>query len=50
MRPLAVTVANSGEGVTALAHRNLMVGRSTLMVDLNLWNPSLNGVLDLGME
>jgi len=53
VRSLAITAANSGEGVTtlatALAHRNLMAGRATLMVDLNLWNPSLNGVLDLGI-
>ena len=51
VRSLAITSANAGEGVTtlatALAHRNLMAGRSTLLVDLNLWNPSLNGVLDL---
>lgn len=51
IRSLAVTAANSGEGVTTLAisltQRNLMAGRSTLLVDLNLWNPSLSGILDL---
>lgn len=53
VRSLAVTAANSGEGVTtlavALAQRNLMAGRSTLLVDLNLWKPSFNAMLDLGV-
>lgn len=48
-RTLAITAANSGEGTTsvalALAHRNLLAGRSTVIVDLNLHRPALKPVL-----
>ncbi len=51
LRSIAVTAANSGEGTTsialALAQRCLLAGRSTLLVDLNLHHPSLEGLLDL---
>jgi len=50
-RTIAISSANSGEGVTsiclALAQRNLLAGRSTLLVDLNLFHPSLNSLLEL---
>ncbi len=43
IRSLAITAANEGEGVStlalALARRNLLAGRSTLLVDLNLYHP-----------
>jgi Mrp family chromosome partitioning ATPase len=45
MRSLAVTAAEPGEGVTtlasALAQRNRLAGRSTLLVDMNLRRPAL---------
>ena len=45
LRSLAVTSANSGEGVsavlTSLAYRNLYAGRSTLIVDFNLFRPNI---------
>jgi protein-tyrosine kinase len=44
-RSLAVAAANRSEGVTstvsALAHRNLYAGRSTLIVDFNLLSPAV---------
>lgn len=50
-RALALTSANPGEGVTslalALAHRNLLAGHSTLLVDLNLHHPAFNVLLRL---
>ena len=51
MRTLAISAANPGEGVTtlavALAERNLLAGRSTLLVDLNLHHPALEDLLSL---
>jgi Mrp family chromosome partitioning ATPase len=48
MRSLAVTAAEPGEGVTtlasALAQRNRLAGRSTLLVDMNLRRPALGEV------
>jgi Mrp family chromosome partitioning ATPase len=50
-RAIAISSANSGEGTTsvalALAQRNLLAGHSTLLVDLNLHHPSLDGLLKL---
>jgi Mrp family chromosome partitioning ATPase len=50
-RAIAISSANSGEGVSsiaqALAQRNLLAGHSTLLVDLNLHHHSLNGLLRL---
>lgn len=50
-RSIAVTSANAGEGVTsvalALAQRNLLSGQSTLVIDLNLYHPSLQAGLEL---
>jgi Mrp family chromosome partitioning ATPase len=50
-RSIAVTSCRSGEGVTsltlALAQRNLLAGRSTLIVDLNLYRPCLIPLLQL---
>ncbi len=50
-RAIAISSANSGEGVSsiaqALAQRNLLAGHSTLLVDLNLHHPSLNSLLKL---
>ncbi|MFT5879373.1 MAG: protein-tyrosine kinase [Moritella sp.] len=47
---IAVCAANSGEGVTsialALAQRNLVAGRSTLVVDLNIYRPAIKSLLD----
>lgn len=44
-KTLALTATESGEGVTslaaAIAHRSLLAGQSTLVVDLNLYHPSL---------
>lgn len=49
-RALAICSANAGEGVTSLAmaltQRNLMAGRSTLLVDMNLYHPSLQGLFE----
>ncbi len=51
VRSIAITAANSGEGVSsvavALAQRNLLAGKSTLLVDLNLYHPNFQHVLDL---
>jgi len=51
IRSVAISSANSGEGVSsislALAHRSLLAGHSTLLVDLNLYHPSLKCVLNL---
>lgn len=48
---LAVTAANPGEGcstlVLALARRNLLAGKSTLVVDLNLHAPMMEPALPL---
>ena len=45
MRSLAVTSANSGEGVSSvlasLANRNLYADRATLIVDFNLFRPNI---------
>ncbi len=50
IRSVAVTACNTGEGVsslaTALAQRYLLSGRSTLLVDLNLYRPSLVPLLE----
>ena len=50
-RAISISSANTGEGVTsiamALAQRNLLAGRSTLVVDLNLHHPALNSLLSL---
>lgn len=44
-KTLTITATESGEGVTslasAIAHRSLLAGQSTLVVDLNLYHPSL---------
>lgn len=52
-RSIAVCSANAGEGVTslalALAQRNLMAGRSTLLVDLNLYQPAIKSLLDIAV-
>lgn len=51
IRSVAISSANSGEGVSsialALAHRSLLAGHSTLLVDLNLYHPSLKHVLNI---
>ncbi len=51
IRSLAITSANAGEGVTsvatALAHRSLLGGHSTLLIDLNVNRPALTGMLDI---
>lgn len=48
---IAICTANSGEGATsialALAQHNLLAGHSTLLVDLNLYHPSFNKLLEL---
>lgn len=48
---IAICSANPGEGVTslalALAQRNLLAGRSTLLVDLNLYRPALNNLFNV---
>ncbi len=45
---LAVVSANAGEGVTsiavALAQRSLLAGKKTLLVDMNLYRPSLSSI------
>ncbi|MCF6255313.1 MAG: protein SypD [Gammaproteobacteria bacterium] len=50
-RSIAISSANSGEGVSSLAQalvqRNLLAGHSTLLVDLNLHHPSLSSLLKL---
>jgi protein-tyrosine kinase len=51
LRSVAVCAANSGEGVStvacALAMRHQQSGRATLLVDMNLFRPSLNQRFDL---
>lgn len=51
VRSVAVTSANAGEGTTslalALAQRCLLAGKSTLVVDLNLYHPTLKSMLDI---
>jgi Mrp family chromosome partitioning ATPase len=51
IRSVAITSANSGEGVTsiamALAQRSLLAGYSTLLIDLNLYHPSIKAVINL---
>jgi len=48
---LAVCAAQEGEGTTslafALAERNLLAGHSTLLVDLNLYRPTLKSLLNI---
>jgi len=50
-RAVAICSANQGEGVTsialALAQRNLLAGNTTLVVDFNLYRPSINKLLEL---
>lgn len=50
-RAIAVCSANQGEGVSsialALAHRSLLAGHTTLVVDFNLYRPSLYKLLTL---
>lgn len=50
-RAVAIISPNHGEGVTsialALAQRNLLAGHTTLLVDLNLYKPSLEKLLPL---
>ena len=50
-RALAICAANPGEGVTsvalALAQRNLLAGKSTLLVDFNCYRPTLQPLLSL---
>ncbi len=50
-RSIAISSANSGEGVSsiaqALVQHNLLAGHSTLLVDLNLHHPSLSSLLKL---
>jgi len=52
VRSLAVASASPGEGVTslvaALAHRNLHAGRSTLIVDFNLFRPGVQRYFGIG--
>ena len=51
IRSVAITSANSGEGVSsislALAQRSLLAGHSTLLVDLNIYHPSIKSALNL---
>lgn len=53
-RSVAICSANAGEGVTsltlALAERHLLAGHSTLVVDLNLYKPSLQSLLNIETE
>ncbi|ASP39663.1 protein SypD [Bacterioplanes sanyensis] len=48
IRSLAITAANPEEGVStlaiALAQRSLLAGKSTLLVDLNLYRPTLKSL------
>ncbi len=48
---ISITSANTNEGVSSiafsLAQRNLLAGKSTLLVDLNLHHPSLHQLLDI---
>jgi Mrp family chromosome partitioning ATPase len=51
IRSIAVTSSNSGEGVTsmamALAQHSLLAGYSTLLIDLNIYRPSIQSALKL---
>jgi len=48
---IAICAAQEGEGVTslafALAQRNLLAGHSTLLVDLNLYHPAIQNLLNI---
>lgn len=48
---IAICSATAGEGVTsialALAHRSLLAGNKTLLIDFNLYRPTLNNVIEL---
>ncbi len=50
-RAISICAAESGEGVTslalALAQRQLLAGNSVLLVDLNLYHPSLTPLLEI---
>lgn len=50
-RAIAICAAESGEGVTslalALAQRQLLAGNSVLVVDLNLYHPTLTPLLEI---
>ena len=54
IRSIAVTAASEKEGVTALvlklAERSMMAGKSTLVVDFNLHNPSIHAVFPTGND
>ncbi len=51
MRSIVITSSTAREGVSsiaqALAHRLLLAGESTLLVDLNIFNPSTQSLLDV---
>jgi Mrp family chromosome partitioning ATPase len=51
VRSLTITSANAGEGVStialAIAQRNLLADRSTLIVDLNLYHPTFKEILNI---
>jgi len=51
---IAISSANEGEGVTsismALAHRALLAGHKTLLVDFNLSHPSLHKLIDFDAQ
>ena len=51
IRSVAITAANHGDGVTSVAasvaQRHLLAGRSTLLVDLNLYRPAFAPILAL---
>lgn len=53
-RSIAITSSNPQEGVTTLAstltQRNLLAGHSTLLVDLNVHNPSLQSTFSLAQQ
>lgn len=53
-RSIAITSSNPQEGVTTLAsaltQRNLLAGHSTLLVDLNVHNPSLKSTFSLAQH
>ncbi|SON53128.1 AAA family ATPase [Vibrio tapetis] len=52
-RSLCITACNSGDGVTsfasALAERYLLAGHTTLLVDLNMFNPAFRNI-EIGTE
>ena len=53
-RSIAITSTNPQEGVTTLAsaltQRNLLAGHSTLLIDLNVHNPSLQSTFSLSQH